>query len=121
MNNLMLQIAALTTWEVAFGVAIALLLAVFLIPMYILHCTGRNLLSANVGRIAHREWLLPAGIVLVYSRWPVSKGWYGCNARRRTHNSCCLTLGVVQIDLTRLAVSQRSLYKETYKHAKQRC
>ena len=117
MQRLMTLIAELTTWEVAFGMAFALLLALFLVPMYVLHCTGRNLLNSNVGRIAHREWML-GHTVIIYSRWPISKGWQGCSARKKTSRSCMLTTGTVQIELIRLCRSQAPLYRATYNNAK---
>lgn len=117
MQRLMTLIAELTTWEVAFGVAFAMLLALFLVPMYVLHCTGRNLLNNNAGRIAHREWMF-GSMVIIYSRWPISKGWQGCSARKKTSRSCMLTMGTVQIELIRLCRSQAPIYKATYKHAK---
>lgn len=117
MQRLMTLIAELTTWEVAFGMAFALLLAMFLVPMYVLHCTGRNLLNSNVGRIAHREWML-GHTVIIYSRWPISKGWRGCSAQRRTARACVLTMGTVQIELIRLCGTRVPAYRAEYKNAK---
>lgn len=117
MHQLMNLIASVTTMEVAFGIAFALLLALFLIPMYVLHCTGRNLLANNVGRVAHREWMLGSTVV-VYSRWPISKGWRGCKATKKTSRSCTLTMGTVQIELVRLCRSQAPIYRATYRNAK---
>lgn len=117
MQQLIAFIASVTTWEVAFGLAFALLLALFLVPMYVLHCTGRNLLANNVGRVAHREWML-GSLVIIYSRWPISKGWRGCNATKKTSRTCTLNVGVVQVELIRLCRNQAPIYRATYKHAK---
>ena len=62
MQSLFNFIATVTRTEIAFVVVMALILAMFLVPMYITHCTGRKLPKDAFGRYARvraaREWLL---------------------------------------------------------------
>lgn len=114
--NLFDYIGRMFSHEVAFGLMLASLLALFLLPMFVMHCTGRNLLAGPCGRLAHREWVV-FGLVLTYSRWPISKGWHGCT-RHRGARSCTLGLGPVTLQVVRLAPWQASMYRRTYKEAK---
>lgn len=61
MQDLFNNIASATRYEIAFGLLVALLMAAFLVPMYVTHCTGRKL-NINFMRgtkvKAAREWLL---------------------------------------------------------------
>lgn len=113
MHDLINLIARVTSWEVAFGVAVSICMTLFLAPVYILNCTGRNLLANNIGRLAHREWML-GRVVVVYSRWPISMG----RSVKKSHRWCQITFGTLQLGLTRLSGSQAPMYRATYKNAK---
>lgn len=65
MQNLFNLIATSTRVEIAFGLFFAFILALFLVPMYVTHCTGRKLKLR--GMKAAREWLV-GRFILTYVR-----------------------------------------------------
>lgn len=65
MQDLFNFIATSTRVEIAFGLVIAIILAAFLVPMYVTHCTGRKIQYR--GSKAAREWLV-GRMMLTYIR-----------------------------------------------------
>lgn len=102
--------------EIAFAIVTLLTLSAFLIPMYIVNCTGRNLMNQDCGRVAYREWLI-WGMLFYYERYPAScKKRWGHESRFGKKSVLCL--GHVHISWSKIPYHQRTYYRRVYKATK---
>ncbi|QPB11384.1 hypothetical protein [Providencia phage Kokobel2] len=115
MESLFNILSGWTNREIAMAIVMLILLAAFLIPMYLIHCTGRNLMHASCGLVANREWLLSNHIIhyrRYESRHPRKPVW------RKWNRSKVICFGSVVIEIHTLSPSQRGIYQKAYSKLK---